>query len=40
MSLKDFFNKVSGTDKIYYAEEIGCMNPDEFQLNEPAIDYR
>ena len=40
MSLKDFFNKVSGSDKIYYAEEIGRMNPDEFQLNEPAIDYQ
>ena len=40
MSLKDFFNKVSGTDKIYYAEEIGRMNPEEFKANEPAIDYQ
>lgn len=40
MSLKDFFNKVSGSDKIYYAEEIGRMNPEEFKANEPAIDYQ
>ena len=40
MKIKDFFNKVLNSDKIYYAEEIGGMTPDEFRQNEPAIDFQ
>ncbi len=40
MSIKDFFNKVSNSDKIYYAEEIGNMSPKDFRQNEPAINYQ
>ena len=40
MSIKDFFNKVSNSDKIYYAEEISNMSPKDFRQNEPAINYQ
>ena len=40
MKIKDFFNKVLNSDKIYYAEEIGGMTPDEFRQNESAIDFQ
>lgn len=40
MALKDFFNKISNSDRIYTAEEIGRMDSEEFIANEPAIDYQ
>ena len=40
MALKDFFNKISNSDRIYTAEDIGRMDSEEFIANEPAIDYQ
>ncbi len=40
MKLKDFFNKISNSDRIYTAEDIGRMDSEEFIANEPAIDYQ
>lgn len=40
MKLKNFYNKISKKNKIYYAEEIGRMNSDEFRAHEPAINYQ
>ena len=40
MTLKDFFNKISNSDRIYTAEDIGRMDSEEFIANEPAIDYQ
>nr|QGT49703.1 hypothetical protein Melaina855_0900 [uncultured Candidatus Melainabacteria bacterium] len=38
--LKEFFNHVSGTSRIYTAEDIGEMSGDEFSEHEKAIDYQ
>lgn len=39
-NLKDFFNKVKNSDRIFTREEIGEMSSDEFRSNEKAIDYQ
>ena len=39
-TIKDFYNPVSGDNRIYTGEEIGKMSLDEFQKNEDAIMYQ
>ena len=38
--LKNFFNSVSNSNRIFTAEDIGEMTGDEFSKNEKAIDYQ
>lgn len=38
--LKDFFNKILNSNRIFTAEDIGSMTSNEFQQNEKAIDYQ
>ncbi len=38
--LKEFFNEVSGTNRIFTAEDIGEMSNNEFSQHEKAIDYQ
>ncbi len=38
--MKDFFNIVSKSNKIFAAEDIGQMSSDEYQQNEKAIFYQ
>lgn len=35
--LKDFFNKISNSNRIFTAEDIGKMSGNEYQQNEKAI---
>lgn len=39
-SLRNFFNKILDSDRIYSREDIGEMSNDEFKANEKAIDYQ
>lgn len=39
-NLKNFFNKILNSDKIYTAEDIGKMTSKEFARNEKAIDFQ
>ena len=36
-NLRDFFNSVSGNNRIFTSEDIGTMSPEEFSSNEQAI---
>ena len=38
--LKDFFNKISGNDRIYTREDIADMSSDEYVKAEDAINYQ
>lgn len=39
-NLKNFFNEISNNSRVFTAEDIGEMSPDEFSKNESAIDYQ
>lgn len=39
-TLKNFFNEISNNSRVFTAEDIGDMTPDEFSQNESAIDYQ
>lgn len=39
-NLKDFFNKIKNSNRIFTREEIKEMSTDEFRSNEKAIDYQ
>ena len=36
-NLRNFFNSVSGNNRIFTSEDIGSMSPEEFSNNEQAI---
>ena len=38
--LGNFFNPVSNNNRLFTAEEVGAMSPNEFAANEKAIDYQ
>ena len=39
-NLGNFFNRVSNDNRLFTAEEVGAMSPNEFAANEKAIDYQ
>ena len=40
MSLKNYFNKITDSDRIYTREDIGNMSSNEYTKNEKAINYQ
>lgn len=38
--LKDFFNKITGSDRIYTREDLGEMSPTEYSSLEEAVNYQ
>ena len=39
-TFKNFFNKISNSNRIFTKEDIAKMSSKEFQKNEKAIDYQ
>ena len=39
-NLRNFFNSVSGNNRIFTSEDIGSMSPEEFSSNEQAIRHQ
>lgn len=39
-NLKDYFNKIKNSNRIFTREDIKEMSTDEFRSNEKAIDYQ